>query len=238
MYETACPGWHNDRWRLAEASSEPHDEHPVHGNPVWCEGCQARVRAALGYMPRHAGHLLLEIEYGTPVVAERVSGSRERALHPKQGPALLIDEIRDLLTQWEDDLRDQRGLSGRPTALRHGTAIDAASRFLLAHLGWALASAADVADPAGPVREYVDRLYRLDRRALRLTHRDDPPPQPIVDVWCPECELRALERELDFDGSASGSVRCRNCGSRMDEDEYTGWAGRLVGFYRGKRVAA
>jgi hypothetical protein len=214
-----CPGYHNDSWRAEETDDPDHENNPPHhGDPIWCPRCTERLRSALAYMPQLADNLLTEIDDGTGAPA----------IHRQQAHAFLLDQIRDVLTQWEDETRDARGLTPRPTGVRQVPAIHAAATFLLAHLDWNLTKAPDCYDPAGLTRAFVDRVHRIDRQGMYLTQADEPKPIDCIGVRCRGCGQLGLVRGVDRSGVQSDEVRCENCGRRMTlkeyEDNATQWA--------------
>lgn len=227
-----CPGYHNDPWRYAENPDDNH-EHPdnyAHGKPIWCERCTDRLHATLEYLPRLAASLALELEHATDQKPERVSGTRARALHAHQAQALLINEIYDVLTQWEDETRTARGFTPRPRDRRQGAAISAARVFLLAHLDWILTKAPETGDPQGVVRAFIDRVNRIERCGMRLTHQTEARPEPCIGVPCKRCDWRALVRAVDKTGAAIGDVECENCHHRLSAEEYRAWAAQWAAY--------
>lgn len=218
---TVCPGRHNDRWRTAEAAREPHDLTPVYGEPRWCAGCQARTADRLAALPDLSARLLLEVEHGTPRPAvDRVSGSRERALHPHEGEYRMIEQIADTLAAWEDDAREHRGYTHRP-ATSQGAAISSSARFLMVHLDWLLQSHPDVEATVA----FVDEVSSLWRHASRTCHLDEPRPISRDGVPCrrADCDLKTLEYELDYAGRPTGYTVCRSCGDLSTEAEMQVW---------------
>lgn len=233
-----CPGWHNDAWRYEEPDDpDEHDKGGVPGEPVWCYGCYLKIRSTITFLPHAVRALEVEIEEATDITPERVSGSRARTLHEHQAQALLIDEIHDVLTQWEDDVREQRGLTGRLRDMRQVPGIEAASVFLLAHLDWILTKALETDQPYGLVRAFVDRTHRLDRRAMRLTHQDEAKPEECIGVPCKakHCNMRALVRNVDKRGADAGEIKCENCGATMSIGDYVTWAKQWA-IYEHKRL--
>lgn len=227
-----CPGWHNDAWRYDEHPDADH-EHPdnyAHGAPIWCTRCTDRLRTALAYLPTLTENLLVEIDEGTAPQAERVSGTRAPAMHRQQAHALLIDQIRDVLTQWEDETRAWRALSERVRGMRQLPAIRAAAAFLGAHLDWILTEAPETYDPQGLVRAFIDKVHKFDRQGMHLIQCDEPKPIDCVGVRCKGCGQFSLVRGVDRAGVQSDEVRCENiaCGRRMTLKEYedtaTQWA--------------
>lgn len=217
-----CPGFHNDPWRYTEDPGDEHD-HPdnyAHGKPIWCERCTDRLRSILTYLPTLADNLLGEIDDGTAPHTERVSGTRAPAIHRQQAHAFLLDNIRDILTQWEDEVRAARAFTPRPTGIRQLPAIRSASAFLLAHLEWILTKAPGCDDPQGLVRAFVDKVHHLDRQGMYLTQNDEPQPIECVGVRCKGCSQFALVRGVDRSGVQADEVRCENCGARMTLNEY------------------
>lgn len=238
-----CPGWHNDRYRLAIADNPAADMWPVYGDPQWCAGCLETTRARIAYTPHAAANLAVEIRDATRPAAERVSGSRERRLHDAQPYTVALDDLHDLLTQWEDDIRSRRGLAARRTDVRRETATIAASRFVINHLEWALQRDPDAAVVEGAARLFVDRLHRLDRRIMRLTHQQEPEEEPCEGVACRDCDYMTLVWSLVTDGSKahgarSGAVRCLECGAQMTAEQYQTWVGQLAAYERARSRAA
>jgi hypothetical protein len=225
-----CPGWHNDAWRYEETDDPEHDRAGfIPGDPVWCGWCADATRSSLRYLPRLAAGLVLEVQNATDPKSEFVSGSRTRALHPHQAQALLIHEIYDTLTQWEDLTRERRAFTPRRTDIRQGAAIGNASAFLLAHLDWILQYQPESEHaPAGDVRAFVDRVHHLDRRAMRLTHKVEAVAEECVGVRCNNvnCSQMALVRAVDQSGAHAGGTVCQNCGTRMSPKEYQQWTGQ------------
>lgn len=220
-----CPGEHNDDARYAEGEDEPD---LVAGDPIWCASCTTAFRSALLYLPGLADALQVEIEEGTSVAPERVSGTRTRALHEHQAQALLIDEIHDLLTQLDDVVREWRNFTARRRDVRHQPAIHRSAAFLHAHYEWILTKAPGTADPQGLVRTFNDRLRRLDRRAMRLTHQQDAKPEDCIGVPCKNdsCGMKNLVRAVEKSGADRGEIVCEACGHKLTLDEYRDWAKR------------
>lgn len=217
-----CPGSHNDAWRAEETDDPEHENNPPHrGDPIWCETCTTRTRSILHGLPHLAAALATEIEEATSLTAERVSGTRQRPIHDRQAQAFLIDEIRDVLCQWEDEIRAQRQFPPRATAgVRRETAITNASAFLAEHLTWILGYSRESFEPQGLVRAFVDRVARIDRRGQRMTHQEEARPQMCLGVRCKECDWLALARAVDKSGAYVGEVKCLHCAARMTLQQY------------------
>jgi hypothetical protein len=215
-----CPGWHNDAWRYDETDDPEHEQRAIPGDPIWCEGCTTRIRSTLAFLPHLAAALELEIEEATDQAPERVSGTRQRAIHEHQAQALLLDEIRDVLTQWEDETREQRAFTPRKQGVRQAAALAAAAAFLGAQLEWILTKAPGAHDAQGLTRAFVDRIHKLDRRGMRLTHQDEPKAAPCIGVPCRSCDYKALVRDVDRLGTDTGEVKCENCRAKMTMEEY------------------
>lgn len=224
---TICPGSCNNRYRAAETRREETGEHnpitPVPGEPAWCNPCTERLRHAIRSMPDLAARLQLEVQYGTPPAPEHVSGSKEQPLHAGDGACRMIEEIRDTLTDWEDTVRAARGFHGRPTGVRLGTTISNASRFLAVQLDWALTNTEAV--------EADEQVRRLKRRIEHALHLDDVRPQPRDGVPCRECDLMALEHQVDERGRATGDTRCAGCGAVYTENEVQAWIKMLAAYH-------
>lgn len=221
LAQTVCPGWHNDPWRAAD----PDDRgEPAYGDPVWCENCTTRLRSTIAYLPHLARALETELAEATDAAGEHVSGTRERAIHEHQAHAFLLDDIRDVLTQLEDEVRTQRALSDRDRRMRQIPAIEAAATFLGAHLEWILTCSEEAGEPDGLVRAFADRIHRLDRRGMHLTHQDEPRGEPCVGVPCRSCSWKALVKVVDRTGADQGEVKCENCGAKTTLADYQAWA--------------
>lgn len=230
---TACPGRCNTAWRAAEnrlaESGTPHTLAARPGFPIWCPPCNTSIRGALGDMPELAVRLHLEVESGISATNdERVSGSRERALHQHQGAAFALEDIAGVLEDWEDAVRDQRNLAPRSTATAgQPKTVELAVRFLGRHLAWLLADHPD----REASEEFGLEVLALHRKAQAMTRTGDVRPERCHGVSCPNCDLFALEWEVDKDtGVATGDVRCRVCKPEfvMTRDEYDRWV-RMLG---------
>jgi len=225
-----CPGRCNAAYRAAEQrridKGKEHTLTPRPGQPVWCPPCVTATRGALSDLPELAVLLHMQTLRATAADSEFVSGSRERPLHENETYALAIDELATFLGDWEDTVREQRALA----ALRHYTdnhfvTIDNAARFLRAHLDWLLAR--------HPEREASEgfglELLALHRRAQGMTKSGDVRPERCDGVQCPNCDLRALEWEVDTEGRGTGNVRCRVCRPKfvMTPEQYRQWTKML-----------
>lgn len=229
-----CPGRCNSAWRAAEARRDgtgtPHTITPRAGHPVWCAPCTTGIRGAVGDMPELAVRLHLEIGAGTTTNGsdERVSGSRERALHEHQAAAFALEETAGFLADWEDTVRADRNLSPRTRGDRgHANTVAHSARFLLIHLAWLLTEHPEPDASEGFGRD----LLALHRKAQAMTKTGEVRPERCEGVYCPNCDLYALEWEVDPDtGAATGDVRCRVCRPRfvMTPDEYRRWT-RMLG---------
>lgn len=211
---SVCPGSCNTQWRLAEKQNKPHELTPKQGAPVWCPSCSQSIEAALRALPRDAALVVLEMEHGTPRRAERVSGSRERPLHPREGLAEIIDFIHEVLTGWESDVREKRSLTP-PAQGRRGKRIEKASRFLIVHLEWILAKH----EPEAAM-EFGKEILAAHRRAQKATHNTEPKIQRCAGVRCPRCTWKALVWEMDENRCLTGFVVCENCKTLLTEGEY------------------
>lgn len=238
--DTPCPGSCNRAWRAAEArKAEKGTEHtlkPRPGFPIWCPPCTTGIRGALGDMPELAVRLHIEIAAGTSATALdddlNVSGSRERALHEHEATVFALEEIAGFVADWEDTVRTQRGLPPRTadyTRAKQAKAVETSSRFLQRHLAWLLDEHPDIAPPGeerlGGEGFGLD-LLALHRKAQALTKTGDVRPEACDGVFCPNCDLRSLEWEVDdVTGAMTGYVRCRVCRPRfvMTSDEYYQW---------------
>lgn len=238
--QPACPGKCNAAWRAAEnRKAEKGIEHtlqPRPGQPVWCPPCTTAIRGALQDMPELAVRLHIEIGTGATTAALEddlnISGSRERALHEHQAPAFALEETAMFLADWENTVRSGLDLPGGAETLdlrALARTVETSSRFLQRHLTWLLAEHPESA-PEGEERQASEgfglELLVLHFKAQGLTKTGEVRPEWCDGVFCPNCDLRALEWEVDPDtGSATGDVRCRVCRPRfvMTRDEYYQW---------------
>lgn len=220
---TACVGPCNSSWRRAEAARladrTPHDLTARAGQPVWCDPCARHLRFALADFPELAARLGLEIENATSTSAEHVSGSRERPIHGREKYVFCIDDIAGVLAYWAEAIREDRGLAAPPPGRPCGAVITTDTRLLLIHFDWMMAEHPEPAQSA----EFGNDISRLHRRAARLTRTDDVRAERCDGVPCRQCDLVTLERELDWQGRATGYVLCRSCGTLLKEDEYDRW---------------
>lgn len=218
-----CPGPCSARWRAAEkhrlTAGTAHDLTPRPGAPVWCGPCTRHLRTALADLPELAARLLLEIEHGTPGGTEHVSGSREAPIHQHQAAAFCIDDIAAVLSYWAEAVRELRNLATPAAGRRRGTAITDDTRLLHAHFDWLIAEHPEPAMSA----EFGGDVNRVHRHAVKLTKTGDVRPERLDGVPCPRCDLKALEREVDSEGRASGYVACRSCGTLLTGAEYERW---------------
>lgn len=218
-----CPGPCSAHWRQAEAQrlskGTPHDLTPRAGQPVWCQPCAVRLRSQTAAFPDLASRLQLEIENGSSVSIVHVSGSRERPIHQHQAAAFLIDDIAGVLTDWATVVREDRGLATARPGRPRGTVITDDTRLLLRHLDWLIGE--------HPVREasvaFGEEVGRIHRRASKLTKTDDVRPERLDGIPCSRCDLKTLERELDWQGRATGYVICRSCEVLLNAAEYERW---------------
>lgn len=238
--ETPCPGNCNRAWRAAEnRKAEKGTEHtlrPRPGQPVWCPPCATGIRGALQDMPELAVRLHVEINAGASATALdehlNVSGSRERALHEHEAAVFALEETAMFLADWEDTVRAGRGLpacAGSFDLRALAKTVESSSRFLRIHLAWLLAEHPESA-PEGEEHQIAEgfglELLALHRKAQALTKTGDVRPQACEGVFCPNCDLRALEWEVDPDtGAVTGYVRCRVCRPRfvMTSEQYYQW---------------
>ncbi len=244
----ACPGRCNDAWRAAEQvrlqDAVPHDLVPIDGNPVWCTACRNKLYYALLGMPYLTALVQLEVANATRAEAERVSGTGDAPLHDREAYTLLIDTVWSTLTGYETQVRYERRFSPRPTAVRRGRALQDAAAFLTRQVDWFLTDRPD--DDEGPdpetgrhtetsARGFADRIAALERRLQRATHQDERRPEQRPKIPCPspECDLMALEYELDWEKKATGMTRCRACGARHTPEQMTRWLSLLA--HHGRR---
>jgi hypothetical protein len=163
--------------------------------------------------------LQLEIENGTASGGEHVSGSRERPIHQHQAAAFCIDDIAGVLAYWAEAVREDRDLAPRVSGRRRGVAMTGDTRLLLTHFDWLMA---EHPEPAMST-EFGGDVNRVHRHAVKLTKSGDVRPERLDGVPCPRCDLKALEREVDTEGRATGYVACRGCGTLLTGEEYQRW---------------
>lgn len=222
---TACPSRHNDAWRRAEATEQPHDLQPVYGSPVHCLGCQGRAYHQLRELPELLAAVWLEATRGTrPKQTGTIGRTGQRPAWPGEQARMVTDWIVGGLTELEDDIREQRHLNHRPSRGREGQTATGAVNFLTVHLEWALAehpAATELydRDSANP----GSQIASWHRLAERFTKRDKLTVQMAAP--CPRCDLRTLARA---DGDAY--IECRNpaCGGLLTEGEYAFYSGIVV----------
>jgi len=233
----ACVGPCNSSWRRAEAARltdhTPHELTPRAGHPVWCNPCARHLRSELADFPELAARLLLEVENATTASTEHVSGSRERPIHGREKYVFCIDDIVAVLAYWAEAVREDRDLASPPLGRPRGTAITTDTRLLLIHFDWMVAEHPEPAQST----EFGNDISRIHRHASRLTRTDEVRAERCEGIPCRQCDLVTLERELDWQGRATGYVLCRSCGTLLKEDEYERWV-KLAAQPFKKRVAA
>jgi hypothetical protein len=205
----ACPG-HNE---LA----------PRAGAPVWCGPCTHHLRGEVDAFPYLASSLQREAKNATSNGFEHVSGSKERPIHPSEKYTFFIETIDDVLAEWAGIVVEDRHLSAVfPT--RQGPRISATTALLLIHFDWLIAEHPNP-DASEAFGLEIRRTYR---KARKLTRSDEVRPEPCDGVTCPKCDLMMLERELDWQGRATGYIACANCGDLMTAAEYERWVKMLA----------
>lgn len=192
------------------------------GSPVWCEPCARGIESALRAMPQNLAALAVESEHGSSPQRERVSGTKPRPIHPKESFTFLSEELFQVLTLWEEDVREQRRFSPRRARGTQGRQVQEATQFLLAHLEWLLTDHPSDEAIAG----FGHEVSALHRRVRKATKADDAPLRKCEGVRCPKCLLKALVWEQHYDKSLTGYVLCQGCQNLMTEDEYRGWVAR------------
>jgi hypothetical protein len=219
----SCPGTCNAAWRAAEKRrldrGTTHELVYRAGLPVWCTACATSIRGTLTDWPELATLLTEEIESGVSAgMSEYVSGSKEAPVHDHEAPSMLLDEVAEFLSAWENTIRDQRHLPGRRGpdndgrivewrwSAEHGDrgrdphrdparTITLASVFLATHLDWVLRER-----PPGEetvAEDYGQMLLDYHRRAQRLTGTGKSEPLRVLGVACPNCDRCSLEHELE-----------------------------------------
>lgn len=211
-----CPGRCNQPWRDAEQAlannAIPHDLTPHWGQPLWCQHCIERFAEAVADFPRVAAEILKQALHGTP--AKNIVGIHHRpAVYawPGQQCRLLTEEIRDALTDLEDDVRQLRNLSPRKIGMREGPTITAAVNFLSGHVEWIAEHHPIADDPEDAPPAY---LMRLHARAIRFVGDGQP-----RTVWkptpCGGCGGFTL-----FQQDGGQYIECSNCGRLLTDNEY------------------
>ena len=226
----ACPGRENHAWREAETArcerGVDHDLTPRWGAPIHCGPCAMRAHAQLAELPELVVAVSLEATHGSrgPKVGTigRIGGAIPS--WPGQASRLLTDLIVGGLTELEDDIRDLRGLTARPSRGTEGATLTSAVRFLTAHLDWALIyhpAAGEPhekgsANPAAQIGGWYRAAQRFTRRDARLEQRE---------ARCPRCDWRSL-----FFADGDDYIGCRNpaCGVLLTEAEYADWTAKVL----------
>jgi DNA-directed RNA polymerase subunit RPC12/RpoP len=159
---------------------------------------------------------MLEIEHGTNIARERVSGTPGRSLHGKEALARLIEQICGAVGEWEDDVREARAFSPRRPRPQ-GPQIEHSTRFLLSNFSWTMQEH----DPDAS-RAFGWEMGMLHNKALKVTHSADEPvkTQRCVGVRCPRCGWKALVWEV-HNGESSGRVLCEHCERLLTKKEYS-----------------
>lgn len=228
----ACPGSCNGRWREAMAAYDealaaydPLDsaqERPVPpnllawpGEPVWCTGCQSRIRQRLSQLDRLAALLAFEADgHGEPAAAsEHVRRSSDPA---SPSPAADdLDELTRMLIAWEDAYWDIRGWGSPPPRGDLASAQSEVIASLGLHLRGILACdfAADFGAEILAWHRGMKRSARAGTEVLRKPLR------------CPRCHYLTLTWE-----EGSDRVDCGNddCCAVMSYAEYEAETERLA----------
>jgi ribosomal protein L37AE/L43A len=200
----ACPGSCNTAWRATGQGD------PWPGEPVWCQPCKARIRAALADIDDMLAELARQADghHG-----QQDTTGRRSANAPS--PSVLFDETDEAvstLLAWEDAWIEQHPeWTTRPRRGRHTTIERATISQLIRHLDGILEApfAADFG------REILSMRHRL----ASVGHMLEPPRLPVE---CPRCGLRMLEQV------EPGHWMCAHCRRPMDEAEIQS-AGRSLG---------
>jgi hypothetical protein len=233
----ACPGSHNNAWRTAEQKlaehGTPHDLTPTWGQPVHCIRCADRARAELAELPELVAAIWLEAANGTPAKTTGTIGRVHIPAWPGQSSRLMTDHILEGMLTLEDDIRELRRLNTRPAHRIEGVTVTASTRFLAAHLDWALVEhplAGESHDrlsgnPAAQIHTWHRAAERFTRRDDRLEHHRIP---------CPRCQLLTLFRKDGDD-----YIECRNiaCQLLLTPGEYLEHAQKLASECQVRRAA-
>lgn len=215
---SACPG-HNE-------------QQPRAGAPVWCGPCTHHLRGELGELPHLAARLLLEMENATSGGSEHVSGSKGRPIHARERYTFCIEDIDGVLDSWACVVREDRHLTApRPT--RQGPRIGASTTLLITHYEWLIA---EHPEPAAS-EAFGFELRRVYQRAARLTRTDTVRAERCDGVICPRCDTMALERDIDWQGRATGYIICRSCETLLSAAEYERWLKMVAAPLRGRAAA-
>ncbi|MDG4857345.1 hypothetical protein P8605_04100 [Streptomyces sp. T-3] len=187
----------------------------VLGAPVWCRGCQQSIHVSLQELVD-----LYAALWGAgqrPVGAgEKVTTSRGTGTPSVSPGADQADEILRTTCAWEDALRTHLGHQAAAVGTDHAgegraltSAVDYLGRWHTAAMSAPFATeyGHEVLALAAGTRRHL----RADRGTSRLA------------APCPQCDLRALEREGGTD-----TVRCRVCRWFTTWERYDAWAGTFI----------
>lgn len=205
----------------------------------FCDADVTRIRDCLTDLPRRYAELAVRIGDKGTVDGPRVSGGgAARPIPINTGVDAFQQQIVEIVTSWEERVRDAANLSDVSGARRAGLAVDVACKVLTAHIHALLALPPDsmyrtldiarhehVPDTAdmfihdGGWIHYNDDLSGVDAgiEILNLHHRciarlGWTPQHHDLRTACWDCEVPRLRR---WDGTVGleDHVVCRNCGS-------------------------
>lgn len=229
---TVCPGRENHTWRKAEAQfaalGAPHELAPRYGAPVHCPRCAGDAHRQLAELPELVAAISLEAVHGSrgPKLGTIGRSTATHASWPGQASRLLTDHIIGGTLELEDDIRQLRQLHARPRRGTEGPNLTAATRFLSAHLDWALTHHPAAAEPhhhdsANP----ASQIATLHRAAERFTARDEQRDVKRL-APCPRChgpylvESREMRLVNDQPYIECRDPDCRRIMTRPEYDAY------------------
>jgi hypothetical protein len=195
-----CPGRCNRAWEAAERreheTGEPHQLHPVPGQPIWCHDCRDQIQEALEELPREVAAVPSSGRLNTPATE---LGRLSRAdVHASPSPAF----------DFHDEYRAWVRTNVRATAQRLGhNSTGQGIGYLISNLSNILSQ-----DPEGI--DFGMAAFTWRRRVTNAA--GGPPLVHRIPGTCPHCDRRGLLRRSDGDDI----VKCHACGSCWDIDHW------------------
>jgi len=179
---------------------------------VLCQACERAVKAALAELPMLVARLHTELAPGSGG-GEKVSGSRDAPAPLRVNVSALMQDIRGMLEDWQDAVRENEGYITVIYKGREGHRVEDAARWLTRQLDQ-LIHHPDGVNACDEIRAYRDR-------ALRAFGKDDPKPDRMP-APCPNmlddgtsCDRMGLIRH-----NGASQIICTACGRVWSEDEY------------------